>query len=138
MDEPAQPGPVGSLITGLLNRFRSARERSGPRVSQRAALESQDDIATTLLSVRSESTGLSVAEAARRLHRHGPNRMNLPEHRSRRDALLGTTFNFYVLLLLGTALVALLADTTYLPGAVTLVLAVALVALASLYRSNRA
>ncbi len=137
MEEPAQSGPVRNVITGLLNRFRSARDRSGPRVSQRAVLESQDDIATTMLSVRSEATGLHAAEAARRLRRLGPNRMNLPENRSRRDAVLGTTFNFYVLMLLGTAVVALLADTSYLPGAVALVIVVALVALASLYRTNR-
>ena len=65
-----------SRLPGPLRRVSRLRSRGVSRLSLRAALEAQDDIATTLLSVGSETRGLSEEEAVRRLARHGPNRLS--------------------------------------------------------------
>lgn len=116
---------------------RGLRERRRPRLSLRAALEAQGDIATTLLSVRSDTGGLTVLEAERRLGRLGENRIVVPEVQGTLQALAGSLGNACVLILLATAGLALLASTANLPGVAVLLGAVALVALAALYRASR-
>lgn len=103
----------------------------------RAALEAQDDIATTLLSVHSETRGLHEDEAARRLARQGPNRLGTARPQRRTAVLQAAFTDLQSLSLLLTGFVALLADARNLPGFMVLIALVILTAIGALLR-NRA
>ncbi len=103
----------------------------------RTALEAQDDIATTLLSVRSESRGLTTAEAARRLTRQGKNHMSVPSLRRRRMVLAAAFSDLQALSLLLLAVIAVLADPANLRGALLMPAIVFLTALGALLRNQR-
>jgi len=103
----------------------------------RTALEAQDDLATTLLSMRSGTRGLTDREAARRLRRQGYNRLVMPGPRRRKNVLLGVLLELQVLSLLLLLLVALLADPRNLPGVLLLLLPVLLALAGALLRDRR-
>lgn len=126
-----------SRLPGPLRRVSRLRSRGVSRLSLRAALEAQDDIATTLLSVGSETRGLSEEEAVRRLARHGPNRLSAAGPRRRTTVLKAALTDLQSLSLLLIGLVALLASPANLPGFLVMVLLVALTAVGALLR-NRA
>src|SRR5690625_3720119 len=129
--------PMTSRLPGPLRRVSRLRSRGVSRLSLRAALEAQDDIATTLLSVGSETRGLSEEEAVRRLARHGPNRLSAAGPRRRTTVLKAALTDLQSLSLLLIGLVALLASPANLPGFLVMVLLVALTAVGALLR-NRA
>lgn len=129
--------PFAGRLQGLRNRFTGLRGRTASRLSMRAALEAQDDIATTLLSVNSETRGLHEDEAARRLARHGPNRLTAASPRRRSAVLRAALTDLQSLSLLLTGLIALLADPANLPGFLILTVLVLLTAVGALIR-NRA
>lgn len=110
---------------------------AAPRLSMRTALEAQDDLATTFLSVRSDARGLSEEEAARRLRRQGYNRMVMPGLRRRKNVLLELLGQPQVLSLLLLCLVAGLSDSRNLPGALLLLLPVLLAAGGAFVRARR-
>ncbi len=103
----------------------------------RAALESQDDLATTLLSVRSDSRGLTEEQAKRRRSRRGANRMTIPSQRRRRTVLRAALSDLQSLSLLLLTLVAVLADPANLPGAMVIVLLIAITAAGALVRNRQ-
>lgn len=107
------------------------------RLSMRAALESQDDIATTLLSVRSDSRGLTDGQALRRRSRRGSNRIPLPGTRSRRSVLIAALTDLQSLTLLLLAVIALLIDTANLPGVLLIVVIAMLSVLGALVRNRQ-
>ncbi len=122
---------------GFLTSLRRLRQERGPSLSQRAVLEAQDDIATTLLSVRSDPGGLTDEEAARRLIRLGHNRVNLPEVPGSGAALRASLGNPYVVLTVAVAVLAVLADRANAAGSAVLLGLVLLNVIAALYRSHQ-
>lgn len=111
--------------------------RTASRLSMRSALEAQDDIATTLLSVRSESRGLVADEAARRLRRQGRNRMSVPSLRRRRSVLAAAFSDLQSLSLLLLAGIAVLVDPANLTGLLLVLGLIFLTALGALLRNQR-
>ncbi len=126
---------------GFLARLRGRSGRlSGrtvTRLSMRAALEAQDDIATTLLSVRSETRGLTQEQANRRLVRRGYNRMTVPGLRRRRSVLRAAFTDLQSLSLLFLTVVAFLADPASLPGVLIAVILILLTVLGALVRNQQ-
>lgn len=112
-------------------------DRATPRFSTRTALEAQDDLATTLLSVRSGTRGLTEEEALRRLRRHGYNRMVMPGPRRRKNVLIRALSDLQVLSLGFLGAVAVLTDLANLPGALVLLVPVLAVTAGALLRSRR-
>ncbi len=128
--------PTTGRLQQLMNRFGRPRDRAVSRLSMRAALEAQDDIATTLLSVNSETRGLHQEEAARRLARQGPNRLGSASPRRRTAVLRAAFTDLQSLSLLLIGFVALLADSGNLPGFTMLVVLVILTAVGALIRNS--
>src|SRR5690554_3739696 len=116
----ADKGGQSGSGSGRQRRFGRMQARTATRLSMRTALEAQDDIATTLLSVRSESRGLTEDEAARRLSRQGQNRMSVPSLRRRRSVLAAAFGDLQSLSLLLLAVVAVLAEPANARGALLL------------------
>lgn len=130
-------GREQNASTGPGRLFGQLPRQAASRLSMRAALESQDDLATTLLSVRSDSRGLTEGQATRRRTRRGSNRMSIPSRRRRRTVLRAALSDLQSLSLLLLTLVAVLTDSANLPGAIIVVLLVALTAVGALVRNRQ-
>ena len=125
------------FFRGWAGRRNRMSGRTASRLSMRTALEAQDDIATTLLSVRSESRGLLADEAARRLARQGRNRMSVPSLRRRRSVLAAAFADLQSLSLLLLAVIAVLADPANLLAVIMVLALILVTALGALYRNQR-
>lgn len=130
-------GREQNASTGPRRLFGQLPRHAASRLSMRAALESQDDLATTLLSVRSDSRGLTEEQASRRRTRRGANRMTIPSQRRRRTVMRASLSDLQSLSLLLLTLVAVLTDAANLPGAVAVLLLVALTAVGALVRNRQ-
>ena len=119
------------------------RKARGPEtiLSNRAAIEARNELATTLLVLETSADGLIAAEAQRRLEVNGPNETahERPPHWSLQ--LLSTFRNPFILVLATLAGISLALDPTDLKGPIiisTMILLSVVVRFWQEYRSSRA